>query len=541
MLRLRLGLFGLATVVAALLVGGAVGHSQAPDSAWRPASVIATDRGIDPVPVGVRGSPSARRRRLRPGDKRGRRGAPYRAGRVIVKFRNGTSAAARSSALLQASRTAKMGAHPAGGDFDLVNIDPNEDAEAAAAVLAARPDVEYAQAAYRVYAYAADTFVPNDTNYAAYQWNFTQIDLERGWFIQRGATPSIVVAVLDTGVAFQSGTLSRHAFAFCSENEFAPTCPPGGGTSYPDIGNLTIPFARASDLSTDAGRFVSPADFIWGTPEDAQGVIVPASQPLDLVGHGTHVASTIGELTNNNFGLAGIAFNASIMPVKVIDGDWDDIFHSPNQGTDDTVALGIRWAADHGANVINMSIGRSGDAAPTIESAIRYAVGKGCFVAIAGGNGALEGNDTEVIAEIASRVPGAVSVGAVDRQARHASYSNTGAYIELTAPGGDGDDYIYQQTYDYTMTDTFALPVNQYKAPRFDILGGVGYQGTSMSTPHVSGVAALLMAQGIKNPAAIEAALEHFATDLGAAGRDDLYGFGEVNARNTLRGLGLSK
>jgi serine protease len=244
--------------------------------------------------------------------------------------------------------------------------------------------------------------------------------------------------------------------------------------------------------------------------------------------------------------MAGVAFNVRIMPVKVIDGPWDAIFGAPAQGTDETVARGIRYAADNGANIINMSIGRTGDPAPVIEDALKYAVGKGVFIAIAAGNSFEDGNPREVIAEIASRVPGAVSVGAVDPNKARSHYSTTGSYVELAAPGGTDrgfgrNGYVWQQTYDFTLTDTFLLPPAQYKAPRFDVLAYIGYVGTSMATPHVSGVAAMLMQQGYKDPAAIEAALEKFATDLGDPGRDNSFGFGLIEARTTLRGLGLAK
>ncbi len=139
--------------------------------------------------------------------------------------------------------------------------------------------------------------------------------------------------------------------------------------------------------------------------------------PLDFDGHGTHVTGTVGQLTNDSIGTAGVAFNVKMMPVKVIDGVWDFLFGSPNVGTDDVVARGIRYAADNGAKVINMSIGRTGppNTSPVVEDAIRYAVSKGVFVAIAAGNEFEQGNPLEVIAEIASRVDGAVSVAAVDR------------------------------------------------------------------------------------------------------------------------------
>jgi serine protease len=280
---------------------------------------------------------------------------------------------------------------------------------------------------------------------------------------------------------------------------------------------------------------VSPYDFIW---EDAL--------PVDTDGHGTHVSGTIGQLTNNGVGTAGVAYNVRLMPVKVIDGNWDIIFSSPNEGTDETVARGIRYAVDNGAKVLNMSIGRTGPSAPVIEDAIRYAVSRGAFVAVAAGNGFEEGNAVEVVAEIASRVDGAVSVGAVDRLHNRAFYSTTGSYVELAAPGGSSRPFgesgaIYQQTYDLNFVDTYDLPPAQYRAPRFDVFMVTPFQGTSMATPHVSGLAALLIQQGITNPAAIESALERFATDRGPAGRDREYGFGVISARNTLRGLGLSK
>jgi serine protease len=564
MLRLRFSLYVLGSIAAALIVSGALGHSQGL-SPWQPANISGVNRGMLAQATAVTPRTQGASRHVIRSDDRVGRGGVYQAGRVIVKFRDGVSAPSRLTALSQVSRTASMGARSPYADFDTVNIDQNEDAEATAAAFNARADVEYAQAAYRIYP-LQNSFVPNDQFYPCTsanpanpkcQWNFPAIDLERAWTIQKGGSPSIIVAVVDTGVAFTSGFLSRHAFAFCSTDERSQQCLPGAGTNYPDLGVLSIPVARATDLANDASRFVAPFDFIWNT-----------ALPVDLDGHGTHVSGTLGELTNNNpsgtdresLGLAGIAFNVRLMPVKVISADWDDIFHSPNSGTDDTLAAGIRYAADNGANVINMSIGRTGPsncaAAPQtagcaapVESAIRYAVSKGCFIAIAGGNDFETGNQTEVMAEIASRVDGAVSVAAVDRNSQRAYYSNTAPWIEIAAPGGSdrtdpvgGSGLIYQQTYDIdSFVDTFTNPVAQYKAPRFDIFAFLGFEGTSMATPHVSGLAALLMSQGIKDPAAVEAAIEHFATDLGTAGRDNSFGFGEINARNTLRGLGLAR
>jgi len=195
---------------------------------------------------------------------------------------------------------------------------------------------------------------------------------------------------------------------------------------------------------------------------------------------------------------------------------------------------------------------------------MRYAIGKGAFIVVAGGNefedfvAGLGSNPTSVLAEIASRLPGAVSVAAVDPAKARAYYSSTGNYIEIAAPGGSErgfgrNGFVWQQTFDFNFTDTFDPGNPPYRVPRFDVLATIGYIGTSMATPHVSGVAAMLMQQGITDPAAIETALETSADRLtttndqcpsgtaAGSGRTCSFGFGLVNARNALRGLGLAR
>ncbi len=545
--------FRVPLVLIALSVGfveifGVAGRGQTADIA--PLDVVvglglpAVDRGVISGSSRVPDSPETRvRRSIRLSsatpDRIGASGVRYVPGRVIVKFRDGVSTPARLSTLSIASRTASMSERPAYANFDVVRIDTSEDAEAVAQALGQRPDVEYAQAAYRLHT----EFKPNDPYYATRQWNLPLIDLERAWDIQPQAGSSITVAVVDTGIAYTNATITQTAGAWvegCVDR--APDCVPG---PRPALGRLTLPYAAAPQLGA-ISRFVAPHDFIWDT-----------STPLDLDGHGTHVSGTIGQLTNDGIGTAGVAFGVKLMPVKVIDGDWDDILGAPNFGTDDIVARGIRYAADNGAKVLNLSIGRSSPSdcgtrptqagcSPIIEDAVRYAVSKGAFLAVAGGNDFEDGNPTQLIPEICSRVNGCVSVAAVDPLKQHSFFSSTGSWIELAAPGGSNrgfseGGFIWQQTFDFKYTDTFLQPPARYDAPRFDVLGYIGYIGTSQATPHVVGVAAMLMQQGITDPAAVEAALEKFATDLGDPGRDSLYGFGLINARNALRGLGIGK
>jgi serine protease len=458
-------------------------------------------------------------------DRVGAAGIPYVPGRILVKFRDTASAADRQAAMDSISRTAVMTARLSYTDFDVVRIDLAEDAEAAAVALRQRPEVEYAQAPYRIHT----MFTPNDPLYATNQWNLPMINMERAWDIQPQAGSAITVAVLDTGMAYKNATITANIPAFRDEN----------GRLYPALRNVTIPYSAASQLvgGTASGRIVAPHDFIWDDDE-----------PLDFDGHGTHVSGTIGQLTNDGVGTAGVAFNVKLMPVKVIANEWDFLFRAPHEGDDADLARGIRYAADNGAKIINMSIGRTGppDTAPAVESAINYAVGKGVFMAIAAGNDFEDGNPKEILAEIASRVQGAVSVAAVDRNRAHAFYSNTASWVELAAPGGSSRGFgpaggVFQQTFDGQFTDTFLLPPSQFRAPRFDVFGFFPYQGTSMATPHVTGVAAMLMQQGITDPAAIEDALEKTAIDLGAPGRDDTFGFGLIDARAALRGRGLAK
>jgi len=443
-----------------------------------------------------------------------RNGSPYVPGRLIVKFRPGTGSNARRTVLAAVVGEAEEH-RPRHGDFSVIDIRPDIDPRRAALDLAASPDVEYAEPVYIQHPHAR----PNDPSYGR-QWNFHTLGMESAWDINPGASSSVVVAVVDTGVAFRDEILTF----LRSDGRF--------------LFRVTVPFAAAPDLER-AGRFVDPWDFWW---DDAL--------PLDMDGHGTHVAGTIAQSTNNGLGLAGMAYNVRIMPLKVCASAWDYLFGYAETGLAvlpldfsecdaATTAQAIRYAADRGARVINLSLGGPH---PSIaeRDAIRYAVSRGAFVAISAGNEYEDGNPVSYPAAFAADIEGAVSVAAVSRDLQRAYYSNTGPYVEIAAPGGnlraDGNSGgIYQQTLDGAFFDTFLL------RPRFDFFLEASYQGTSMAAPHVSGLAALLYSQGITSPAAIEAAMKKFARDLGAPGRDDEYGYGLIDPRATLRGLGVAR
>ncbi len=492
----------VAAIAAAVAIFTVAGEGRQLPSP--PSKAMIKEFGLPAIDRGLRGQDAPREARAQADTERltkdGVDRLPYLQGSIIVKFKDDPD------------------------DFDVMSIPMASDPEAAAAAMQRRPDVEYAQARYRNYAMArpTDTLYPN-------QWNFPAIDMERAWDIQPGATSNIIVAVLDSGMAYRTATVRYNSrFAF----RVTPN-----GPLYPALGVVDVPFAAAPELGPSGSeRFVAPRDFIWND-----------ELPLDLDGHGTHVAGTIGQLTNNNSGTAGMAYNVRLMPVKIIQGSWDEIFSSPFDGTDDVVARGIRYAADNGAKVLNLSIGRTqGGPAPVVTDALRYAVSRGCFIAVASGNTGNAGNQGNRLAHPAPEIDGMVAVGAVGRTLDLAYYSTTGSYVEIAAPGGDQRQGgtsagILQQSLDLDLLETFERPVSQYGPPRADAFAYYYFQGTSMAAPHVSGFAALLMQQGITSPAAIEAAMKQFATDKGAPGRDDQFGYGLINPRATLRGLGLAR
>lgn len=412
---------------------------------------------------------------LRPVERARARVVP---GELVVKFREAAEPADEEAAIgAVGGRRARRSAF---GDTYRVALDPGSDVAVAVRRLEARPEVEWAEPNGRVRAF----YQPNDSLYCR-QWHLKLVGAERTWDIQQG-DPSVVVAVLDTGIA------------------------------YEDHG----PYRKAPDFSTTT--FVPGYDFIEGD-----------AHPNDDNFHGTHVASVIAEATGNGVGVAGLAFRVGLMPVKVLDFE--------GVGDNFAVAEGIRFATGSSrVKVINMSLGGETQSR-VIAEAVNAAVAAGITVVAAAGN------EEATSVSYPAALPNVIAVGAVDARKRRAPYSNRGSALDVVAPGGDLDrdddgacsggadghpDGVLQQSFD---------PDTAYFEGRYDDFAYYFVSGTSQASPHVAALAALLYRQGVTEPAAVQALIEQTAEDLGPAGRDDEYGHGLVRPAEALRGLGLNR
>jgi serine protease len=286
-----------------------------------------------------------------------------------------------------------------------------------------------------------------------------------------------------------------------------------------------VSFRRSPDLN--ANRFTRGYDFCSRKGRGDAACAGRDRNPDDDYGHGTHIASTIAEQTNNATALTGLAYGASIIPVKVLNRYGD--------GDEDAIAAGIRYAADRGAHIINLSFefgSTTSDASqiPRIAGAVRYARRKGALIVGAAGNTSFD--------EVAypAALPGIVSVGAVTEHNCLADYSNTGSGLDLVAPGGGQDSPLLggqpgcvpQGPHGRTILQlAFTRRNRTFRYP-------TTYEGTSMAAAHVSATAALIRASGVVGftPSAkvLEAHLKKTARDLGAPGKDRYYGWGMIDA-----------
>jgi type VII secretion-associated serine protease mycosin len=261
-------------------------------------------------------------------------------------------------------------------------------------------------------------------------------------------------------------------------------------------------FERAWSVTRGSGVTVAVVDTgVDAAHEDLGSVVVPGIDYIepsrdgryDPDGHGTHVAGIIAARVDNGRGIAGAAPGVRIMPVRVLD--------ARGSGVSSNVAAGIIWAADHGARVISLSLG--GGPSPGMQIAIQYALTKNAVVLAAAGNSGADDNAPVYPAAY----PEAIAVGAFAENLTRASFSNTGAYVDVSAPGNN-------------ILSTWSSSSNSYAIA----------SGTSMATPYASAEAALIVARNPKLSAGgVTSILESTARDAGSPGVDSSYGHGLIN------------
>ena len=309
---------------------------------------------------------------------------------------------------------------------------------------------------------------PDDPLYSR-QWHLPMVQSQEAWDVSRGE--NVIVAVVDSGVS------------------------------------------KGDDLA--CRTFVAPYNAITDAPN--------AVAAEDQNGHGTHVAGTIGQCTDNGIGVAGMAPDVKLMPVRVLDAN--------GNGTMAGAAAGINWAVDHGARIINLSLGmRCYDrvwpdcSGSVVNDAIDRATAQDVLIVAAAGN------SSDNTLYFPANHPDVLAVAAVDYNQKHAWYSNKSDALDISAPGGDTSQDVNQDGFpDGIYQQTFVSP---------GVWDYYYKQGTSMAAPHVSGAAALLWSYfpsaSRKN---IMAALLASAKDLGDPGFDVIYGHGLLQAATALRTL----
>lgn len=330
--------------------------------------------------------------------------------------------------------------------YEVGKVDPVKENEVLEK-LNADPRVEHAEPMHQVKA----LWTPNDPMFGE-QWGMTRVGAETAWNYSCGM--GVKVAILDTG---------------CS--------------CYDDKGFI-IPSDLKKMKCNPGYNFIDNSDF------------AAADHP-----HGQHVASTVAEDTNNGIGAAGLANCVSIMPVKVLSAE--------GGGSDEGVAEGIRWAADHGAQVINMSLG-SDYPSDILEDAVNYAYDKGVVIIAAAGNSGGSCGFPAAYEHV-------IAVSALQQNDTLADFSSRGPQVAIAAPGKD----ILQQTIkEEGWEETYA-----------------SYSGTSMACPHVSAAAALIVASGISKPDAVKEKLQSTADPKK---EHNLYGAGVLRADRAVRSTFLS-
>ncbi|MDQ3206408.1 MAG: S8 family serine peptidase [Pseudomonadota bacterium] len=355
--------------------------------------------------------------------------------------------------------------------------------------LAADPNVEYVEVDQML----QPTLSPNDTYYASNQWHYFEaaggIKADQAWDVTTGS--GVVVAVLDTGI-----------------------------TTHSDLGaNILAGYDFISDSAAARdgnGRDSNAADQGDWTAANECGYTHPASNSS---WHGTHVTGTVAAVTNNSTGVAGVAFGAKVVPVRVL---------GKCGGRTSDIADGIIWASGgsvsgvpanaNPAEVINMSLGGGGTCSSTYQNAINSAVGRGTTVVVAAGN-----SNAETSGSVPANCSNVIAVASTTRTGARSSFSNYGSLIDVAAPGSDIASTINSGT---TTPSTASYALNS---------------GTSMAAPHVAGVVALMQAKASSplTPAAVESTLKSTLRPFPVS-IDKPIGSGIVNARAAVDAVGGS-
>jgi len=395
--------------------------------------------------------------------------------RFIVTYRAGAKAAAASAQSRFATASTTLGMNIRGlrtlsTGSDVIRVDRALDKAQSKQLMAEilkDPNVLSVEPDVRM----KPLFVPNDPLYAQ-QWHYKNgpggINAEPAWDITKGS--GIVVGVIDTGITPHS--------------EFAGQLVPGYDF-IADIDTAIDGDGRDADPN-DPGDWHDGECNIFGIPEDSSW-------------HGTHVAGTIAALTDNGSGVAGVAPNAKVQPLRVLGkcgGYLSDIIDAITWGSGGTVA-GIPANANP-AEVLNMSLGGGGTCGVALQSAIDAAVGRGTTVVVAAGN---SGGDAA--SEQPASCNNVITVSAVGPTGALADYSNYGEKVDVAAPGGSGASPAADN-----VLSTLNLGTTVQGAE-----GYAWYAGTSMAAPHVAGVVALIQsAAGTpKTPAQVEKILRNTA------------------------------
>jgi len=402
---------------------------------------------------------------------------------VIVRYAEGTGGGVAAQ-VAQDAGTEPVAGLPGGSEQ--LQIEDGASVRQTIAELKQDPNVDYAVPNWRAHASAE---APNDPG-AKLQWNLFGtygINVIDAWTLAAGMDApggrGAVVAVLDSGVAYERRGRYRRA---------------------PDLRRST---------------FVHPWDFIQRD-----------RHPNDVYGHGTHVAGTIAQTTNNGIATAGIAYNAKIMPLRVLDAH--------GEGDSAAIARAIRYAVRYRADVINLSLEfppevRASEI-PDVVSALHYANRRGVVVTAAAGN------QTDIAVAYPARVSTVIAVAATTITGCQADYSNSGDDLDVAAPGGGADAPNSDGVWDAAHCDpdspgkpivqqTFTRGIQHFGLPR-------NYEGTSMASPHVAAIAALIIATKRLGPHPTPKAVEaHIKATARPTDRPDRYGAGLVDAAAALR------